>query len=45
MIDSRPLAKSLCLTAFQYLGMTVTQDRSKRSIAIDQFGYINRVLD
>ena len=25
--------------------MTVTQDRSKRSIAIDQIGYINRVLD
>jgi len=30
---------------FQYLGMTVTQDRSKRSIAINQIGYINRVLD
>jgi hypothetical protein len=30
---------------FQYLGMTVTRDRSKRSIAIDQIGYINRVLD
>jgi len=28
----------------QYLGMTVTRDRSKRSIAIDQIGYINRVL-
>jgi len=26
---------------FQYLGMTVTRDRSKRSIAIDQIGYIN----
>jgi len=26
---------------FQYLGMTVTQDRSKRSIAINQIGYIN----
>jgi hypothetical protein len=25
--------------------MTVTQERSKRSIAIDQMGYINRVLD
>jgi len=25
--------------------MTVTRDRSKRSIAIDQIGYINRVLD
>jgi len=30
---------------FQYLGMTVTRDRSKRSIPIDQIGYINRVLD
>jgi len=30
---------------FQYLGMTVTRHRSKRSIAIDQIGYINRVLD
>jgi hypothetical protein len=30
---------------FQYLGMRVTRDRSKRSIAIDQIGYINRVLD
>jgi hypothetical protein len=30
---------------FQYLGMTVTRDRSKRSIAIDQIGYINRVLE
>jgi hypothetical protein len=30
---------------FQYLGMTVTRDRSKRSIAIDQIGYINQVLD
>jgi hypothetical protein len=29
---------------FQYLGMTVTRDRSKRSIAIDQIGYNNRVL-
>jgi hypothetical protein len=29
----------------QYLGMTVTRDRSKRSIAIDHIGYINRVLD
>jgi len=26
---------------FQYVGMTVTGDRSKRSIAIDQIGYIN----
>jgi len=25
--------------------MTVTRDRSKRSIAINQIGYINRVLD
>jgi len=30
---------------FQYLGMTVTQNRSKRSIAMDQIGYINRILD
>jgi len=30
---------------FQYLDMAVTRDRSKRSIAIDQIGYINRVLD
>jgi len=30
---------------FQYLGMTVTRDRSKRSIAINQIGSINRVLD
>jgi len=30
---------------FQYLGMTVTRDRSKRSIAIDQIGNINRVLE
>jgi len=30
---------------FQYLAMTVTRDRIKRSIAIDQIGYINRVLD
>jgi len=30
---------------FQYLGMTVTRSRSKRSIAIDQIGYINRILD
>jgi len=29
----------------QYLGMTVTRERSKRSIAIDPIGYINRVLD
>jgi len=29
----------------QYLGMTVTRDRSTRSIAIDQISYINRVLD
>jgi hypothetical protein len=30
---------------FQYLGMTVTRDRSKRSIAIDEIGYINPVVD
>jgi len=30
---------------FQYLGMTVTRNRSKRSIAIDQIGYNNRILD
>jgi hypothetical protein len=30
---------------FQYLGMMVTRDRSNRSIAIDQIGYISRVLD
>jgi hypothetical protein len=30
---------------FQYLGMTVTRDRRKRSIAIDQIGSINQVLD
>jgi hypothetical protein len=30
---------------FRYLGMTVTGDRSKRSISIDQIGYINLVLD
>jgi len=30
---------------FQYIGMTVTQDCSKRLIANDQIGYINRVLD
>jgi hypothetical protein len=30
---------------FQYLGMTVTRVRRKRSIAIDQLGYMNRVLD
>ena len=30
---------------FQYLGMTVTRDRSKRSIAINRIGYINQVLD
>jgi hypothetical protein len=30
---------------FQYFGMTVPRDGSKRSIAIDQIGYINRVLD
>jgi len=30
---------------FQYLGMTVTPICSKRSIAIDQIGYINRILD
>jgi len=30
---------------FQYLGMTVTPNHSKRSIAIDQIGYINRILD
>jgi len=30
---------------FQYLGMTVPRDGSKQSIAIDQIGYINRVLD
>ena len=29
---------------FQYLGMTVTQDCSKRSIPIDQTGNINRVV-
>jgi len=31
-----PLAEN-----FQYLGMMVTRDRSKRSIAIDQVAYIN----
>jgi len=30
---------------FQYLGMTVTRDGRKQSNAIDQFGYINRLLD
>jgi hypothetical protein len=30
---------------FQYLGMTITRNREKRSITIDQTGYINRVLD
>jgi hypothetical protein len=30
---------------FQYVGMTVTRNRSKWSIAIDQIGYINRILD
>jgi hypothetical protein len=30
---------------FQYLGMTVTRDRSKQSIAINQIDYINQVLD
>jgi len=30
---------------FQYLSMTVTRDRSKRSITIDQIRYINWVLD
>jgi len=29
----------------QYLGMTVTRDRSKQSMDIDQIGHINRVLD
>jgi hypothetical protein len=29
----------------QFLSVTVTRDRSKLSIAIDQIGYINRVLD
>ena len=29
---------------FEYLGITVTRDRSKESIAIEQIGYINRVL-
>jgi hypothetical protein len=29
---------------FQYLGMTVARDRTKRSIAIDRIGSINRVL-
>jgi len=29
----------------QYLGMTVTRHCSKRSIANNQIGYINRVLD
>jgi hypothetical protein len=27
----------------QYVGMTVTRDRSKRSIAVDQMGFINQV--
>jgi len=31
--------------SFQYVSMTVTQDRSNRSIPIDQIGYINRVLE
>jgi len=30
---------------FQYLGMAVTRDRSKRSIAINQIGYINHQPD
>jgi hypothetical protein len=30
---------------FQYLGMMVTRDCNKRSIAIDQIDYIKRVLD
>jgi len=30
---------------FQCLGNTATRDRSKQSIAIDQIGYINQVLD
>jgi hypothetical protein len=29
----------------QSLGMTVTRDRSKRSIAFDQIGYINGIND
>ena len=29
----------------QYLGMMVTRDHSKQSIAIDQIDYIKRVLD
>jgi len=30
---------------FQYLGMTITRNRKKRSITIDQIDYINRILD
>jgi len=30
---------------FQYLGMTVTRDRQRKSIAIDQIGYIKRILN
>jgi len=30
---------------FQYLAMTVTRNRTKWSIAIDQIRYINRILD
>jgi len=30
---------------FQYLGTTVTRNLSKWSIAIEQIGYINRILD
>jgi hypothetical protein len=30
---------------FQYLGMMVTQNRQRKSIAIDQIGYIKRILN
>jgi hypothetical protein len=32
-------------STFQYLGMTITRDRQKKSITIDQIGYIKRILD
>jgi hypothetical protein len=31
--------------SFQYLGMSITRDRSRRTIQIDQAGYISKILE
>jgi hypothetical protein len=45
LYDRSKAAGCVPLPTFQYLGITVIQNRSKWSIAIDQVGYIDLILD